>query len=259
MVKLQYYTFKWQNILSASIFIPALTTIGVLINTFPSWAYSPDIILKNEDFNVILTTTIIMGFFSMTLAVNPSWMVWVGRSCNLCKGLISQLDDIDEEEERDDILDGDKIEKKIHKETVEPRYTKKDNKDLELDEVDFAVGRTTSGILNKAYSIKEINPEDQKNAASKNIDKRSEEKEKMTQEKSKPRKRIIIPILLGIVCLLFVVSPLVVAYLLTDLGRRKTAYIYYNDPIEQNKTTITQVILTENIISHLFLCILHML
>ena len=242
MVQLQYYTFKWQNISSALIFIPALITIAVLINSYPSWAYSPDIILKNEDFNVILMTTIIMGLFSMTLAVNPSWMVWVGRSCNLCKGLISQLDDIDEEEKRNDRLDEDKIEKKIYKETVEPRYTKKDSSDLELDEVDIAIGRTKSGSLNKAYSSQDINHEDQKDTAYKNIDESLEGKEKMAREKCKPRKRIIIPILFGIVCLLFVVSPLVVAYLLTDLGRSRTAYIYYNDPIEQNKTTITQVI-----------------
>ena len=234
MVKVQYYTFKWQNILSALIFIPALITIGVLINSIPSWAYSPDIILKNEDFNVILLTTIIMGFFSMTLAVNPSWMDWVGRSCNSCNGLISQLDYIDEEEERIE-------EKKIYKETVEPRYAKKDKSDQELDDVDFAVAISTSGNLNKAYNIQEFNSEFQKNTPCTNIDKCSKEKEMITPEKSKPRKRIIIPILLGIVCLLFVASPLVVAYLLTDLGRSRTAYIYYNDPIEQNKTTITQV------------------
>ena len=242
MVKLQCYTFKWQNISSALIFIPSLVIIGVLINSIPSWAYSPDIILKNEDFNVVLATTIIMGFLSLPLSVNPSWMGLVGRSCNSCKELILQLDHIDGEEKQMDILDD---EKKIYKEPVKHRYTKKEISDLELDDVDLEVGKNTSVISNKAYNISEINPGDQKYKACKNIERSSEEKDKIAPEKSKPRKRIIIPILLGVVCLLFVVSPVVVAYLLTDLGRRRTAYIYYNDPIEQNKTTITQVTTTE--------------
>ena len=40
----------------------------------PSWAYDPNVILGNEDFNVFLITTIIMGVLSLAFAKNPSWL-----------------------------------------------------------------------------------------------------------------------------------------------------------------------------------------
>ena len=77
MIELQYYTFWWQNVSSSVIYILALLSIGVLVNLNPSWAYDPNVILGNEDFNVFLITTIIMGVLSLVFAKDPSWLALV--------------------------------------------------------------------------------------------------------------------------------------------------------------------------------------
>lgn len=74
MIDIQYYTFWWQNVSSSIIYILALMSIGILVNMNPSWAYDPNVILGNEDFNVFLITTIIMGVLSLAFAKNPSWL-----------------------------------------------------------------------------------------------------------------------------------------------------------------------------------------
>ena len=148
MIELQYYTFKWQNISSAMIFISALIIMGVLINGYPSWAYSPDIILKNEDFNIILITTIIMGLLSLTFAVNPNWMTWVNKTCKACGDVISMLEVLDEEEAIKDNYESKAVyskkhengaEKIIGKEYIEPKTAPCHNREdsgHEMDEVD---------------------------------------------------------------------------------------------------------------------------
>ena len=52
MIDIQYYTFWWQNVSSSIIYVLALMSIGTLVNLNPSWAYDPNVILGNEDFNV---------------------------------------------------------------------------------------------------------------------------------------------------------------------------------------------------------------
>lgn len=258
MVELQYYTFKWQNISSAIIFIPALIIIGVLINGYPSWAYSPDIILKNEDFNIILITTVIMGLLSVTFAVSPNWMVWVNKTCKACSEVISVLEVLDEEEAMNDKLEAEAInskkyengtEKKIEKEYVEPKTAICDNRpdtEQEMDEVDNAVSTMAqSGKTNEAFNFHEANVAKEWVSEPQMSNETSENKKKLPIQKSKSRMKIAIALLVGLCFLFFVISPLMVAYMLTDLGSSRTAYIYYTDPTEQNKTTITQVPLND--------------
>ena len=93
MIDIQYYTFWWQNVSSSIIYVLALMSIGTLVNLNPSWAYDPNVILGNEDFNVFLTTTIIMGVLSLTFAKNPSWLGFVKsmQRTQLCISLSSLM------------------------------------------------------------------------------------------------------------------------------------------------------------------------
>ena len=227
--------------------------MGVLINSYPSWAYSPDIILKNEDFNIILSTTVIMGLVSVAFARNPSWMAWVGKTNKECGRLISKLEVLDEHEEyyETEEFDLEKnddrncTEKKIDKEFVNLKMSRLNNKDInveEFDEVDNPVAIKQNGAINGSFQIHENDLAGKKNEKDENIKRNLENEKESSPKKSQPRLNIFIPILVGIMCLLFVVSPLVVAYLLTDLGISRTAFIYYNDPTnEPNRTIITQV------------------
>ena len=253
MIELQYFTFKWQNISSVVIFIPALVIMGVLINSYPTWAYSPDIILKNEDFNTILFTTIIMGLVSVAFAMNPSWMAWVGKTNKGCGGLISKLDMLDVHEEYNENkefdlernIDRNCTERIIDKEVANLKMSRpndKDNNAEEFDEVDNPIAMQQNGTINKSFKIHENDHDGKKNKIDENATNHFEKEEKSSLNKSQPRLKIFIPLLVGIMCLLFVVSPLVIAYLLTDLGISRTAYIYYNDQNnEPNRTIITQV------------------
>ena len=254
MIELQYYTFKWQNISSAMIFIPFLIIMGVLINGYPSWAYSPDIILKNEDFNIILITTIIMGLLSLTFAVNPNWMTWVNKTCKACGDVISMLEVLDEEEAIKDNYESKAVyskkhengaEKIIGKEYIEPKTAPCHNREdsgHEMDEVDdpgpviSQSGKTneTSCYRDPKIIVTKVTVQNIPNET-------VVIKEKLPIKTSKSQMKIVIALFVGLCFLLFVISPIVVACFLTDLGSSRTAYIYYTDPMEPNKTTITQV------------------
>ena len=118
-----------------------------------------------------------------------------------------------------------------------------ENSAKEFDEVDIGTLTPRSGICNKAYNNKEADIHIQEDKPYDNMNQNLAYEEKRMPVKSKTKVKITIPILLGVVFLLFVVSPIVVAYSLTELRHSRTAYIYYNDPNEFNKTTITQVTL----------------
>ena len=112
----------------------------------------------------------------------------------------------------------------------------------EFDEVDNPIAIKQNGTINETFQIHEYDLASKNNESDENTKRHLENEEESSFKKSQPRWKIFIPILAGIMCLLFVVSPLVVAYLLTDLGISRTAYIYYNDPNnEPNRTIITQV------------------
>ena len=102
MIELQYYTFWWQNVSSSIIYVLSLIAIGALINLNPSWAYDPNVILGNEDFNVFLITTIIMGLLSLVFAKNPSWIGLVNsmmksEACQSISTMLNSLQKLDEE------------------------------------------------------------------------------------------------------------------------------------------------------------------
>ena len=104
MIELQYYTFWWQNVSSSIIYVLSLIAIGVLINLNPSWAYDPNVILGNEDFNVFLITTIIMGLLSLVFAKNPSWIGLVNsmmksEACQSISTMLNSLQELDEEDD----------------------------------------------------------------------------------------------------------------------------------------------------------------
>ena len=90
MIKLQYRTFWWQNLFSTLIFVPTLIGVSVLINKYPRWAYDPNVILKNAEFNILTSSAILMGLISLIFAKHPSW---VGFNLS-CRSMISKLESI---------------------------------------------------------------------------------------------------------------------------------------------------------------------
>ena len=105
MIELQYYTFWWQNVSSSIIYILALLSIGLLVNLNPSWAYDPNVILGNEDFNVFLITTIIMGVLSLVFAKDPSWLALVNsilksKLIQDLRDMMSSVKELGEEKEK---------------------------------------------------------------------------------------------------------------------------------------------------------------
>ena len=71
MIELQHATFWFQSVFSVAIFIPTLMSVGILVNFFPCFRYNPNIILGNTELNIILSTAIAMGILSLVFARNP--------------------------------------------------------------------------------------------------------------------------------------------------------------------------------------------
>ena len=74
MIEVQHSTFWFQSVFSVAIFIPTLMSVGILVNFFPCFRYNPNIILGNTELNVILSTAIVMGILSLVFARNPGWL-----------------------------------------------------------------------------------------------------------------------------------------------------------------------------------------
>ena len=74
MIELQHATFWFQSVFSVAIFIPTLMSVGILVNFFPCFRYNPNIILGNTELNIILSTAIAMGILSLIFARNPGWL-----------------------------------------------------------------------------------------------------------------------------------------------------------------------------------------
>ena len=74
MIELQHATFWFQSVFSVAIFIPTLMSVGILVNFFPCFRYNPNIILGNTELNIILSTAIVMGILSLVFARNPGWL-----------------------------------------------------------------------------------------------------------------------------------------------------------------------------------------
>ena len=74
MIELQHATFWFQSVFSVAIFIPTLMSVGILVNFFPCFRYDPNIILGNTELNIILSTAIVMGILSLVFARNPGWL-----------------------------------------------------------------------------------------------------------------------------------------------------------------------------------------
>ena len=302
MIGLQYYTFWWQNFFSTIVFVPSLITISVLVNVYPWWAYDPHVILKNEEFNIVITTTIFMGVLSLALAKNPSWMGWTIA----CKKGIYTLEKLDEFEAKsqetlnfDDVdgtrgfnlnayknhkpglIDIDNMSQKntpttsneLRNGSTEPHFkeTKRQSpteepivlrshalhqntiklqqiansinyrqsisfqrmssvsNDGERKSVDLVTNDCVDGNLKKSSSW-------QQNVETPNIWKGSKEK--------RFPKEILIRVLIGFGCIIFVLSPIIAASTFMDLSNDRTVYIYYTD---ENETTITQVRISYNI------------
>ena len=181
MIDIQYYTFWWQNVSSSIIYVLALMSIGILVNLNPSWAYDPNVILGNEDFNVFLITTIIMGVLSLTFAKNPSWLGLVksmlkSQFCLSFKSVITTSQELrdetpeaeenigrrnNDEEEMDDV-DGVCM-------PMKENVVTRNNVEEEMDDVD--------GVwMPKSYSRLSIEKSDSEKLSKNSID---EEKHKM--------------------------------------------------------------------------------
>ena len=92
MIKLQYYIFRKQNICSTFILVPVLVAVAVLVNHYESWAYNSHVILTNSQFNISVTSIILLGMLSLLLSIEPRWYDMVKS----CSNQIAKLDDRNE-------------------------------------------------------------------------------------------------------------------------------------------------------------------
>ena len=281
MIKLQYRTFWWQNLFSTLIFVPTLIGVSVLINTYPHWAYDPNVILKNAEFNILTCSAIAMGLISLAFARNPSW---VGFNLS-CKNIISKLESINLDADYHDtqeILDWDDVDApnsvKINPyDGVDEDVTKNTNASSDTIQyrernarrwiVQWRMSRQVENALSDDYEdkIKAIESDANKydigalekceirfrdtvdyddtdgglietvmadNSPRTNVDMLSKSRKK------NKIKEFVLRALIGIGCLVFVLSPIIVASTFMDFSSNSTAYIYYTN---ENETNIIQV------------------
>ena len=70
-IKNQYFSFKYQSIVSLVIFGLSLVVTWFFVNFDEEWSYSSTMILDNIGFNIILVTFLIVGFISALLSFQP--------------------------------------------------------------------------------------------------------------------------------------------------------------------------------------------
>ena len=73
MIAFQYRTFKHQSVISLCTYIPALLVAVYKVNFNKDWVYDPNVIMDNQEFNMAVGVTMVMGILSYGLSLNPSW------------------------------------------------------------------------------------------------------------------------------------------------------------------------------------------
>ena len=279
MIKLQYRTFWWQNLFSTLIFVPTLIVVSVLINKYPRWAYDPNVILKNAEFNILTSSAIVMGLISLIFARNPSW---VGFTLS-CRSMISKLESINLDvayPDTQEILNWDDVdspnpvkitqineigedgnvpadsiqyrERNARRWIVQWRMSRQvenalsDDYDDKINSIEREVNQNKYdiGALEKCeirfkdtvgYDDADGGPIETAFAdhlPQSNIDISSK------PQKQKGLKGLVLRALIGMGCLVFVLSPIIVASTFMDFSNNSTAYVYYTN---ENKTNIIQV------------------
>ena len=283
MIKLQYRTFWWQNLFSTLIFVPTLIGVSVLINKYPRWAYDPNVILKNAEFNILTSSAILMGLISLIFARNPSW---VGFNLS-CRSMISKLESINLNvayPDNQEILDWDDVdspnpvkitqmneidedgnvpvdtiqyrEKNARRWIVQWRMSRQVENALS-DDYDDKIKAIESDANEKKYDIGALekceirfrDTVDYDDADGAPIQTAFADPLPQTNidMPSKPHEQnrirdLVLRALIGMGCLVFVLSPIIVASTFMDFSNNSTAYIYYTN---ENQTNIIQVCISQ--------------
>ena len=68
---LQFYTWKFQGIVSSIVYILSLAVVAILINFAQDWKYDDGIIFDNYEINTKICISIVMGIISLLLSMKP--------------------------------------------------------------------------------------------------------------------------------------------------------------------------------------------
>ncbi len=74
MVSLQYKTFLQQSCCCSAVYLPSLLFCFYKVNFDPAWAYDPNVVMNNLEFNVAAAAVVATGVVASLLAVSPNWM-----------------------------------------------------------------------------------------------------------------------------------------------------------------------------------------
>ena len=243
MIELQHATFWFQSVVSVAIFIPTLMSVGILVNFFPCFRYNPNIILGNAELNIILSTAIVMGILSLLFARNPRWLKdTICSRCNQPKILkcrdqnvnIQRIQISYRNEKKTQYNGRGKSLAKSSEETFDSArkvFQHQDNarKKYDLVEIKFERQRFCSNVKSNFLALK--------NKMISWLTLKTKIKYHNKLSKPLPEKNIsrIIVGLLGVVIILI---PMVIARLLISWRGNENAYIFYRN---LNQTKIVRV------------------
>ena len=72
--RLQRSIFKLQTICSTLINLPACLVLSILVNCYPKFNYSSDVILSNIEFNLSIGNIVITGFISISFLITWNFL-----------------------------------------------------------------------------------------------------------------------------------------------------------------------------------------